>query len=87
MTPGTAEGRSPNPQDERDVAGKGEAGARLPAPTKRADRPLCGAILPYTGETCARYAGHAGGKGGGHRSRWVMDNDARARRGKWAAGL
>ena len=51
----------------------------------RCPKPLCGVLLRRTGEPCARSAGHAGGNGGGHRSRYVMDNDARMRRGKWAA--
>ncbi len=36
---------------------------------------VCGAWLPLVQTTCARSAGHASGRGGGHRSRWAMDYD------------
>jgi hypothetical protein len=44
------------------------------APIRR--RPECGAILPRTGEPCGRIPGHRDS----HRSRWVMDDEARRRR-------
>lgn len=39
--------------------------------------PICGALLPIAGDRCARMLAHSGS----HRSRWAMDNDARARSG------
>lgn len=44
------------------------------------DRPECGAWMPNARELCARRPGHRDS----HRSRWVMDDEARRRR-KWAA--
>jgi hypothetical protein len=41
----------------------------------------CGAWMPFAKERCARRPGHRGS----HRSRYVMDSEARMRRGKWAA--
>lgn len=34
---------------------------------------LCGAWMPNAKERCARYAGHAEGLGGGHRTRFALD--------------
>lgn len=42
---------------------------------------ICGTLMPYIKERCARRLGHRGD----HRSRYAMDNAARARRTGWAA--
>ena len=47
----------------------------------------CEAPMRY-GETCARFAGHAPGRwGGGHRSRFALDNNARSHSGKGLRAL
>ncbi len=42
------------------------------------DRPECGYTMPITRERCARRPGHRDS----HRSRWVLDEEARRRRGE-----
>ena len=42
----------------------------------------CDAWMPYNREHCARFAGHAPGRYGDHRSRYALDNNARGRSGK-----
>lgn len=49
-----------------------------PPEIKRHEAPVCGALMPLTGELCGRRVGHKDS----HRSRWVMDDEARRRRGQ-----
>lgn len=54
---------------------------RRPAGKRHVCAEVCGAWMPLAKERCARAPGHLGS----HRSRYVMDSEARMRRGKWAA--
>jgi hypothetical protein len=44
-----------------------------------ADRRTCGAWMPRARERCARRPGHVEGRGGGHLTRYAMDNLLRSR--------
>jgi hypothetical protein len=61
---------------------RGDGPRRYQAHVCPSDRKECGAWMPIARERCARRPGHTES----HRSRWVMDETARRRRGEGYCG-